>query len=243
MKIWITVPTFNRKKIAEVSLKQLCNHKGAHTLHVSDDWSTEYSPNIFEQFSDQVEKVPRKMGIHHLRCWEFRKFLNERSEDLLYMTDSDTVHDPNFADRLIELYKFKYPTTIYNTQHHFNSSLPRHLLEQYCPETLNHGAILRRTMPGVSQLFDREMVTKIVNYLDSEGDPVYAWDYRVIECLRTPCVTSNISFLEHFGGPGSIHNKTLDTDRAYNPTEYLKSIRPIVIDYLNSDKTINDLNI
>jgi len=213
-KIWITVPVYNRYKTAKSIIPNIYNHKKEHFLHITDDYSTEY--NAFEKFknySDQIERPPKKMGVQLLRCWEFRRFL-ETDYDLIYMTDSDALHDPNFIDRLLELYEFtKHPVCIYNTKWHKNSTINYNS---------NKDFYWRKTMPGISQLYDREMVEKIVKSLDKHGDPIYAWDYRVLEFLGMKSVTSKTSYVQHFGGPGSIHNKTLTQDTAVEPTQYLK---------------------
>lgn len=215
LKIWITVPTFNRQKIAEIVIRQLSNHKKEHFLHVSDDYSTAYDPFKLFDYADKVEKPPKKMGVQHLRCWEFREFL-KTDYDLIYMTDSDALHDPNFINRLLELYdRTKLPVCLYNTKWHQTSTIV---------EDKNHDFYYRRTMPGISQMYNREMVKKIVTRLNRTGDPVYAWDYRVVEYLKTQVVTSKTSYVQHFGGPGSIHNKTLQQDIALTPTNYLKAM-------------------
>jgi len=221
MKIWITVPTYNRKKIAEIVIPQLAKHKKEHFLHISDDFSTAYDPfKLFADYADQIERPPKHMGVHKLRCWEFRQFL-KTDFDLIYLTDSDAFHDPNYIDRLLYLYEHtKAPVSLYNTKWHFNAT------RKELPEL---DAIYRSTLPGISQLYNRKMVEKIVKALDRAGDPVYAWDYRVIEYLNTICVTSKTSYIQHFGGPGSIHHPTLTTDTAHNPTNYIKAMwQPIV---------------
>ncbi|MFV2015307.1 MAG: hypothetical protein ACC656_07765, partial [Candidatus Heimdallarchaeota archaeon] len=135
--------------------------------------------------------------------------------------DSDAMHDPNYINRLLELYdKTKAPICLYNTKWHKPSTIKEDkALDFYW----------RRTMPGISQMYDRKMVSKIVYRLKQVGDPVYAWDYRVVEYLNQHIVTSKTSYVQHFGGPGSIHNTTLEKDIALEPTNYLKAIwTPIV---------------
>ena len=79
-KIWITVPTHNRKTIARICLKQLAKHKKDSFLHVSDDHSSEFDAVAeFSQWADKVERTPKKMGVQHLRCWEFRDRRSDQS--------------------------------------------------------------------------------------------------------------------------------------------------------------------
>lgn len=235
-KIWITVPTHNRKTIARICLKQLSLHKKDNFLHVSDDHSSEFDPlKEFEPWADKIERTPKKMGVQHLRCWEFREFLKQDEYDLIYMTDSDTLHDPGFINRLLQLYlKYKSPVCLYNAKAH-----QRPIVREDDRSDIS----IRKTMPGVSQLYDRRMVEKIVKILDVKGDPVYAWDYRVVEYLARNTITSRTSFLQHFGGEGSIHNKTLQQDVALNPTNYLKMMwNPVVSRLKTNDQDLTFLD-
>ena len=75
MKIWITIPTWNRKKTAETIIPITYKHKKDHFLHITDDYSTEYNAfELFKNHADQIERPPKKLGVQLLRCWEFRKF-------------------------------------------------------------------------------------------------------------------------------------------------------------------------
>jgi len=215
-KIWITIPVYNRYKTAKAIIPITYKNKKNHFLHISDDFSTEYNASeVFKNYADEIERPPKKLGVQLLRWWEFRKFL-ETDFDLIYMTDSDALHDPNYIDRLLELYEFtKHPVCIYNTKWHVNATVNYNSVKDF---------YWRRTMPGISQLYDREMVEKIVKTLDKKGEPTYAWDYRVLEFLNMRAVTSKTSYIQHFGGPGSIHNKTLTSDTALEPTKYLKEM-------------------
>ncbi len=97
----------------------------------------------------------------------------------------------------------------------------------------NNFIVLKRTAPGVSMFFDRNMVEKIVSILDKVGNyqDDFNWDYRVIAYLDKPIITSSISYLEHFGAGGT-HNMDFDRDRALNPTKYLQERREKIINYL-----------
>jgi hypothetical protein len=80
------------------------------------------------------------------------------------------------------------------------------------------------------------MVVKIVQKLDQlEADPIYNWDYIAPALLGMPILTTQESYLEHFGAvPGSMHTGAgnWDRDRALNPTPYLAAQRKRIIDYL-----------
>ena len=40
------------------------------------------------------------MGVDNLRWHQFRSFLEQDEFDVLYFTDSDAVHDPEYTDVL-----------------------------------------------------------------------------------------------------------------------------------------------
>jgi hypothetical protein len=230
-KILINVPTFNRKKIAELSLAQIYKYKTENCfVQIYNDHSTEYDNDWLTPWADEVIKHPKQLGVHHLRWHQFREFI-KTDYNFLYLTDNDTLHDPDYVKRMMELYhKYKtadgrkLPVTLYNTKHHFFATIKE-----------TEDMIIRKTAPGVSMLLDRGMVETIVDWIDKNTVFDYAWDFRIIEMLHLPWITSNISYLEHYGADG-INNKTYDADTAHNPSDYLKSTRPIIMDYLINNK-------
>lgn len=254
MPILISVPVWNRKKITEITLKQLKNNKRPEDeLWVYNDWSTEYGNDFLEQYSDKVFKLDKSnknvvknesnkngMGVQHLRWHQFREFVKQNRFKYLYMTDNDAFHDPDFINRLMELYgKWKLkngqklPVCLYNTIYH---SQPQNKISE------NSDIVMRRTAPGVSMLYDFDMVKRIVTELDrfksSNGsDPDYGWDYFPSKWLNLPFITSKQSFVEHYGASKqAMHTPEgqWDRDRAIEPTEYLKSNRDQIISYLEN---------
>lgn len=224
MRIWISLATFNRKTITEIVLKQLAANKQDSFLHVSNDYSTDYDDQfLLSHGANSVEKPSEKLGIHFLRCWELEQFL-KTDYDLCYLTDNDAYHDPIYVTKLKEIYdRYKLPTSLYNTRWHFNSTIRQ-----------DGDVIFRRTLPGISQLYDRTMVEKILKGLKAFGRPNYAWDYRFIEFLQCQTVTTAFSYIEHFG-IGGIHNQSMsdfERDRAYNPTMFLQQTRQPIINQL-----------
>ena len=99
-----------------------------------------------------------------------------------------------------------------------------------------NGVFLKKTAPGDSLLFDRKMVEKIVSVLDKVGNAHdnFSWDYRAIAYLDLPCITSEKSYSEHYGGNG-IHNDDYERDKALNPTQYLQDRRESILKYLTQD--------
>jgi hypothetical protein len=231
LKLLIVVTTFNRRAITELSLSQTSKFKRGSTLIVYDDHSTEYDLNWLSGFAERVERAPRKLGIAKLRATQFRDFLRS-GYDLLYFTDNDVIHDPTYVLRLRRLYSLpndtKLPVCLFNSVFHNN---PQNILKEI------QEVQIRRTAPGVSQLYDVEMVDRILSGLerfpDLEGR--YGWDYHLPLLLQRPWIQSTTSYLEHFGA-GGMHNPesedSFERDRALSPTEYLVQTREDVIRYL-----------
>ena len=233
MKLLIVVTTFNRRAITELSLWQTLRFKCDATFVVYDDHSTEYDVNWIARLADSVERAPEKMGIAKLRARQFRDFL-QGGYDLLYFTDNDVIHDPNYVIRLRRLYSLpeglKLPVCLFNSAFH---AYPENILK------VIQNVQLRRTAPGVSQLYDRDMAEQIIEALErSPGlKGRYGWDYHLPAVLNRPWIQSTASYVEHFGA-GGIHNPdqpdAFDRDRALSPTPYLARVRESVIRYLKS---------
>lgn len=241
--------------LTKLVLENLFKYKQDATLWVYNDWSSEYDNDYLEEFADKVIKLPssdklviknennkKGMGVQHLRWHQFREFVRQDEFDYIYFTDNDALHDPDYISVLKNIsakYKLKderrLPVCLYNTIWH---SQPQNLLKE------TEDVYMRKTAPGVSQLYSKEMARKIVDTLDKQQlDPDYAWDYRCTEYLALPLLTTKISYVEHFGADTeALHAKKgeWDRDRAINPTPYLKNIRESVISYLEgkSEKPI-----
>jgi peptidylprolyl isomerase len=228
--ILISVPVFNRKKITTLSLTQTKRYKTSQCyLQVYNDHSTEYDNDFLTQFADEVIQLPNKLGIHKLRFYQFRKFL-ESDFDCIYMTDNDVIHDPRYITALEALYEIgdrKLPVCIYNTKFHMQQT-----------NILHHstGIFLKKIVPGVSMFYDRKMVEKIVLIEDKVGHyhDTFGWDYRAIAYLDKPWISSEKSFLEHYGAHG-MSNDDFERDRAISPTQYLRDRRAALLSYLIQD--------
>lgn len=231
MKLLIVISTFNRKDITELSLWQTRRFKCDATLLVYDDHSTEYDVSWLACLADEVTKPPEKLGIEKMRALQLRDFL-ATGYDLLYLTDNDVLHDPNYVFRLRRLYslpsELKFPVCLFNSWFH---AQPENILKEI------QDIQIRKTAPGVSQLYDREMVERMVSALRQRPHlwGQYGWDYHLPALLQRPWIQSTTSYLEHFGAHG-MHNPAglegLDRDRALNPTRYLSRARESVVRYL-----------
>ncbi len=224
--ILICVSAYNRKKITRLSLEQTKRYKTPRCyLQVYDDHSTEYDHDFLEPYADEVIYLPHKMGIHNLRMYQFRKFLGT-DFDFLYMTDNDVIHDPHYISVLKALYEIgnrKLPVCLFNRVHIVPNNILLH----------KNGIILKKLASGASMFYDRRMVERIVSIADNadKDHEILAWDYRVMVYLNLPWITSETSYLEHFGS-GGIHNYDYEMDRALNPTKYLQERWDPILKYL-----------
>ena len=237
--ILIALATYNRKNLTKICLEnisKLLDNNSA--LIIYDDGSDEYNEQFLNKFSNNVIRFRIKGGIERSRARCFRDFLYIYEKfDLLYITDNDVIHDPEFLNKIRELNSIsktlekKTPFGLFNSIFHNKSN---NIIEK-------RGEIsLRKTCPGVSQCYDRNMVKTIVDFLNHNPlfETVYGFDYYWPAQLRVPFIQSEISYLEHFARdrhqPG-IHSsfsekkkdilKDFEKDRALNPTNYLKEIR------------------
>ncbi len=248
MKILINLVVYNRKNITELVIENLNKYKKDAEIVIYNDYSTEYDNDFLESICDnKIIKLPPSnkivvkneqnkngMGIANLRWYQFREFLNQDTHDYIYFTDSDAIHDPDYIQVLKNIhnkYKMKngdkLPVSLYDTVWH---SQPQNLLKA------GSDVYMRKTSAGISQLYSKDMVKKIVDVLNKQPeDPIYAWDYRAQEYLGLPFLTTKTSYVEHFGAvKDSMHTPQgqWDRDRATNPSQYLKNIRNSVIAYL-----------
>jgi tetratricopeptide (TPR) repeat protein len=228
--ILISVPAFNRKKVTQLSLAQIQRYKTSYChLQVYNDHSTEYDNSFLMTCADEVIQLPHKMGIDDLRWYQFRKFL-ETDFDLIYMTDNDAIHDPQFITALEVLYEMgnrELPVSLFNSIFHLN---PKVIL-YYKDEIM-----LKKTAPGISMLFDKKMVEKIIttSYKDDNSLHHLPWDNKAVAFLGLPWLTPQTSYLEHYGAYG-INNDNYERDRAIFVTQYLREKRDSILKYLIQD--------
>ena len=243
-KILIALSTFNRKNITKLcleNLKQIVDKDKKSKLVIYDDASTNYGDEFLKQYSDNVLRFRVSGGIERSRARAFRDFIYIYKDfDLFYMTDNDTIHDPDFLEILRKLYessskKFdkKLPIGLYNSKFHNN---PKNVIYE------NNILSVRKTCPGVSQCFDREMINKMLTFINKNPvyETLYGFDYHWPASLNVPFLQTQTSYLEHFArdkkekglhSTHTINNPRADfeRDRAIHPTSYLKKIREKII--------------
>jgi len=101
---------------------------------------------------------------------------------------------------------------------------------------------IRKTCPGVSQCFDRDMIQTMLKFIDENPvyETLYGFDYHWPASLNVPFLQTQTSYLEHFARDKEekgLHSTfTIDDpksdferDRAILPTVYLKKIRNEII--------------
>lgn len=246
-KMLIVVATYNRPYITELSLAMLREVMGSDDRLIAyDDCSTAYDKKWLLRFADEVVRMPAHGGIEPLRARNFKDFVQVfREFDLLYTTDNDAIHDPVFSRRLRGLYGryapngVRLPVCLYNSSFH---NQPENILSR------NAEVSFRRTAPGISHMYDQEMVQLIVDGLsmNPELETMYDYDFNLPRFLRRPFIQSEVSLVEHFARDryeGGMHSENsgveketvaadFERDRALNPSHYLELIRPVVIDYI-----------
>jgi cephalosporin hydroxylase len=213
MRLWIAVATFNRQKITEIVLRQLAKHKADSYLHVTDDYSTDYDERWLKTLgADLVVRPPKKCGIDQIRLQELKTFMST-DYDLCYLTDNDAYHDPAYVSVLKNTYtKFKKPISLYNTNYHRRDY-----------EIIMGDVVIRNNMPGISHLYDRQMVQNILDVIATRyPHGVTEWDCVFPNFAANCTVTTRTSYVQHYGAFG-IHSGPNDyyRDTAVNPTKYL----------------------
>ena len=245
LKILIALSTFNRKNITKLcleNLKNIVNKDGNSKLVIYDDASTNYGVEFLKQYSNDVLRFRTSGGVERSRARSFRDFIFVYKDfDLFYMTDNDTIHDPKFLEILRNLYKSssekfnkRLPIGLYNSKFHND---PKNIVYE------NSLLSVRKTCPGVSQCFDRQMIKKMLNFINENPiyETLYGFDYYWPASLNVPFLKKKTSYLEHFArdkkekglhSTFTVDNPKADfeRDRATLPTEYLQKIRDKVIE-------------
>lgn len=230
-KILIAVATHNRKRVTELSLRNLASAALNADIVVWDDCSTEYSVEWLRGLVPNVVQSKQHCGIHALRGIQLWHFLRETTYQRIYLTDTDVIHDPHWqvvAEELLQ--RHKNPVCLFNTMCHARPMEPR-----LPGPTLAHE---RTTCPGVSVYLSREMVECIADRIsvDNPGGSFGNWDFELMDHFVKKgyrFTHSMISYLEHFGA-GGMHNADYFADTAVLPTHHLKNARDLILPYLIS---------
>jgi len=234
LKILIALATWNRPNVTKLCLENLQVVRSSNVaIMVYDDCSSVYDTSFLDPYCDGLLRFRLHGGIERSRARAFRDFVHRYSEfDILYLTDNDTIHDPDFVGVLNEFfteqenYPFAHPVGLFRSVFHENA------VEQEFDKFL-----VSKTCPGVSQAYNREMAQKVVDLLDTNPimETIYGWDYHWPKVLQRPFLISKVSLVEHLARDtteGGIHCKTSGSDklsfmrdatrdRAIQPSNYL----------------------
>lgn len=243
MRILVAVATYNRPRITELCLKNLSGicSKGNAELTIYADCSTDYGVAELAEYSPMVVVFPRRVGIEISRARAFRDFVHlHRSFDLLYLTDNDTLHDPEFLQVLQDIFSFQGTYSYRNPVGLFRSRF-----HQSAITTESEGFVMSKTCPGVSQCYTRDMAEQIVAALDHHStlEYTYGWDYHYPAVLQSDFLLTANSYVQHFardqleggihapngGATESAFRRDFARDSALNPTRFLKEVEDTVI--------------
>jgi len=239
MKVFIALSTCERKIVTKLcldNLKEIVKKDGNSKLAIYDDASETYDEKFLKKFSKSVLRFRIRGGIERSRARSFRDFEYVHKDfDLLYITDNDTIHDPSFLSVLRDVhvvssvsFEKKMPIGLFNSVLHSN---PKNIIDG------DESFSIRYTCPGVSQCYDRSMVSKIVDFLNKNPiyETTYGFDYHWPRSLGVPFLQTKTSYLEHFARDKDEHGLhsglsedpmiDFNRDRAVNPTSYLQGIR------------------
>ncbi len=218
----IYMPVFNRKAIALESIENMRQVKGDAHLCIVDDCSTELDGCDLVKLGDSGYVNPRNIGIDATRIHMLTEFFSSNFK-YCYFTDSDTIHDTEFMSRaLFMLDKTNCISCLYNT------SSPIHHKDGFNID-IGNDIIIRRTVPGVSMFFDKNIAFRLIQYyLDAirfRGNIIAeskAWDWFF--CMIMPQMAlSRVSYLEHLYA-GGLHVMN-GRDVAANLTPFLAAER------------------
>jgi hypothetical protein len=242
MNILIALATYNRPIITELCLENLQTVRSNNvSLFIYDDASTAYDSTYLLKYADEVVRFDKNQGIEHSRATALRDFVSSKEHDLIYFTDNDAIHDPGFTEAIKNINTWQQnkpqilPVSLFNSVFHNNTN---NILYE------NDSIYIQKTMPGISQVYTRQMAETIVLVLNSSPglDRKYGWDYIYPQILGLPCLVPKVSLVEHFARDrheAGMHSNNsgcdtnalvdFDRDRATNPSDYLANIRGSII--------------
>ncbi len=242
LKILIAVATWNRPNITKLCLENLQEVRGSNVaVMVYDDCSNAYDASFLDPYCDGLVRFRLHGGIERSRARAFRDFVHRYLEfDILYLTDNDTIHDPEFVNLLHEFfveqgkYPVAHPVGLFRSKFHENK-----IKQKF------DSFVVSETCPGVSQAYNREMAQKIIHLLDKNPamETVYGWDYHWPKVIDRPFLIPTNSYLEHLArdiSEGGLHCdmtgitakdfiKDFNRDRALFPTDKTKELTAIAL--------------
>lgn len=238
-RILICIAVSNRARLAEACIKTvadtLFDHNSGQSLHgdvltLWDDGSTDSANLGF--FADEVHRAPKNIGIEAMRRNHFRRFENAivcgSHFSHLYLTDADAPHDPCWREELLRLQEAHggAPICGYNTQSHARIE-GNTIIDDPASEV-----IWRRAAPGVSHLLTAGHVAKVCDWLSSNPQTHWHWDWTVPAILGHRFAVTRTSYVSHIGKGGYHHPESEGWDGGdvpLNPTPWLIAKRAEIV--------------
>lgn len=226
--MFIACSTYNRPALTRLCLAQQVEAaKGVGRFHVWDDASDD-SPDFDGLDLASLTRLDRNIGPHRMRVLQIGAFL-ESDEEVLYLTDSDALLDPEALDKGLSLLESEpyYPVvSLYNSPLHREYTIGSGVSIQ------GELAVVRMFAPGISVMVHRRSLEPVAHAIPEALSR--EWDFALPRLLGRPCLVTLRSYVEHMGA-GGIHSEPddWDRDRAVNPTRYLADKRAGILSSLS----------
>lgn len=241
---------YNRHDVLHTCVEQFYEHKGPRThLKITDDGSTDLDVDRLRAHCDELVRATRDdlrpmHRVNDQKVGQLLEFVFDRSEDLLYMTESDAFHDPNWRRAALEILdELDLPVCLFRSRYH-ETNRKRQYIKTLDVHPL---CFVRDYFPGISFLATREQCIKALSgflfgwrpnisfdqLLNSKSDikaDIWSsvrtkaggkrgrsWDYLFARHFGNRIAVSRTSYVEHCGIGGLNTN-----DTAANPTKFLK---------------------
>lgn len=224
--LYIAIPCYNRRDIAEQCIPTVYAGKGADDrLVIYDDGSQEKMTEsvMLMGVADEIVTC-ESVGVDAQRRQHFLDFMRKPEFDYLYLTDSDSPHAPDYRQIALSLQaEHDSPVCLYRTQTHADYA------NNIWRDKPHENVIWQRFSPGVSLLLTREHVEKIVAAVPER----WSWDWFVPSVLGYRMAVSRVSYCDHIGHLG-MHDDgaapgCVSTERAVNPIPWLVTKRQEIL--------------
>lgn len=232
-RILVCIPAHNRAQIVRRCIPTVrAGMADEDVLNCYNDGSTEYGHTmLYECGAHSVAEFQPGVGIEVQRRLHFLAFA-ELAPKLgftnLYLTDSDSPHDPTWREEALRL-QAKYgqaPLCLYNTTAH--SLMVGNTIEDEAESEV----IWRRVAPGISYFLTAEHVAKVVDALPYLPQPHWNWDWATPALLGGRFAVSRLSYCDHIGVGGYHHPASEGYnggDRALSSTPWLVNKRADIV--------------
>ncbi len=236
-RIFIAVPIYNRREVVEQCVPTISHgmERPDDRLFLYDDGSTEYNIGELGSVGQDYAIRTESMGIDAQRRRHILEFLDHAHRPFhgegpsfthLYLTDSDSPHDPNWRTAALALHKgFERPICLYRTQTHADYE------KNIYYDDPHEGVLWQRFFPGVSILMSLKEVEAIADRIPER----WSWDWHLAGLLGYKMPVSRISWCDHIGHLG-MHDQhergVVSKERAVNPSAWLVSKRREILSNL-----------